>query len=164
MLTLEDADLIREFTGIDEILPLEDLTEYLKDVRVLYVPHYPAENRGGSRETILHHNKLVALDPWDGVLPREQRFISLLCTRFPCVEIRDLSPILDSLRLVKSEREIFLLREAGKLSALAITEAMRIIEPGMMEYHLRAVANYIFISHGAFGEGYHSIVASGRNI
>ncbi len=164
ILTLEDADLIREFTGIDEILPLEDLIGYLKDVRILYVPHDPAENRGESRETILHYNKLVALDPWDGILPREQRFISLLRTRFPHIEIRDLSPILDSLRLVKNEREISLLREAGKLSALAVTEAMRITKPGMMEYNLRAVANYIFISHGAFGEGYHSIVASGRNI
>jgi Xaa-Pro aminopeptidase len=159
ILTLEDADLIREFTGIDEILPLEDLTEYLKDARILYVPYGSAENRAES-----HSNRLVALDPWNESLPREQRFISLLRTRFPHVTIRDLSPILDSLRLVKSEREISLLREAGKLSALAVTEAMRITKPGMMEYHLRAVANYIFIAHGAFGEGYHSIVASGRNI
>lgn len=163
-LTFEDADLIREFTGIDDVLPLESLTEYLKGIRVLYVPHGPAEDKAESRYTILHSNRLIAIDPWDGSLPREQHFISLLHVRFPHITIRDLSPILDSLRLVKSKREIDLLRKAGNLAALAVTEAMRVTRPGMMEHYLRAVASYIFIAHGASGEGYHSIVASGRNI
>jgi Xaa-Pro aminopeptidase len=84
--------------------------------------------------------------------------------RLPHIDIKDLTPILDSLRLVKSEREIQLLRKAGKLAALAVTEAMRVTRPGVMEYHLRAVANYIFIAYGAAGESYHAIVASGENI
>jgi Xaa-Pro aminopeptidase len=97
-------------------------------------------------------------------LPREQRFICLLRTRFPHLVVKDLTPILNSLRFVKSERELQLLRKAGKLAALAVTEAMRVTKPGIIEYHLRAVANYIFIAHGAAGEGYHAIVASGENI
>jgi hypothetical protein len=38
--------------------------------------------------------------------------ISLLRSRFPSLELRDLSPILDELRLVKSPREISLIGEA----------------------------------------------------
>lgn len=68
------------------------------------------------------------------------------------------------MRLVKSEREIRVLKKAGKLAALAVTEAMRVTRPGLTEYHLRAVANYIFMAHGAAGESYHAIVASGENI
>jgi Xaa-Pro aminopeptidase len=164
VLTIEDADLIKEFTGIDEVLPLDKLMEYLRKVKVVYVPYSPAEGRAETRYTALHAYRLAALDPWDGGLPREQRFISLLRMRLPHIDIKDLTPILDSLRLVKSEREIQLLRKAGKLAALAVTEAMRVTRPGVMEYHLRAVANYIFIAHGAAGESYHAIVASGENI
>ena len=163
-LTLEDADLIKEFTGIDEVLPLDKLMDYLKNVKTIYVPHGPAEDRAETKYTILYSNRLIALDPWDGGISREQRFISLLRARFPHIVIKDLTPILDSLRLVKSEREIRVLRKAGRLAALAVTEAMRITKPGIMEYHLRAVANYIFIAHGATGEGYRAIVASGENI
>jgi Xaa-Pro aminopeptidase len=164
ILTIEDSDSIKEFTGIDEVLPLDKLLCYLRSSKIVYVPHSPAEGRAETRYTALQANKLVALDPWDGGIPREQRFVSLLRARFPHVVIRDLTPILDSLRLVKSEREIQLLRKAGELAALAVTEAMRVTRPGVTEYHLRAVANYIFIAHGAAGESYHAIVASGENI
>ena len=164
ILTAEDAELIKEFTGIDAVHPLEDLTEHLKKVSVLYTPHCPAEGRSETRHLLFQANRLIAFDPWDGRPSREQHLISLLRTRFPRIEIRDLSPILDAMRLVKSPREIELLRKAGHLSALAVTEAMRATKPGMMEYQLRALANYVYMMHGAWGEGYASIVASGSNI
>jgi Xaa-Pro aminopeptidase len=71
--------------------------------------------------------------------------------------------VLDERRAVKSPREIDLLRRAGHLSAVAITEAMRATRPGMVEYQLGAIADHIFLSHGARGEGYRSIIASGKN-
>ncbi|MEM1732767.1 MAG: Xaa-Pro peptidase family protein [Desulfurococcaceae archaeon] len=163
-LTLEDSDLIREFSGIDEVLPLEDLFEHLKDVKTLYVPHRPSEGWAESRYTVTYANMLIALDPWDGRIPREQHLIGLLKARFPKMVIKDLTPILDSMRLIKSDREIKLLRKAGELAALAVTEAMRITRPGLMEYHLRAIASFIFIAHGGSGEGYLSIIATGNNI
>src|SRR6185295_8777097 len=77
---------------------------------------------------------------------------------------RDLSPILDELRLIKSPRELELLRRAGTLSALAVREAMRSTRPGLREHHLEAVARYLFRLNGATGEGYCAIVASGAHI
>ena len=43
------------------------------------------------------------------------------------------------MRLVKSPREIALIREATRLSSLGILEAMKAAQPGMYEYELEAV-------------------------
>ena len=51
----------------------------------------------------------------------------------PGADIQDLAPILDGLRLVKSESEIALLRKAGTLTGVAVAEAMRSTQPGVME-------------------------------
>jgi Xaa-Pro aminopeptidase len=55
------------------------------------------------------------------------------------------------------------MRLAGRLSALAITEAMRCTKPGVMEYQLGAVADYIFLVNGARGGAYRPIIAGGAN-
>jgi Xaa-Pro aminopeptidase len=78
--------------------------------------------------------------------------------------IHDLSPILDGLRLIKSPRELDLMRRAGRLTALATAQAMRATAPGRMEYQLAAVADYLFAVGGARGPGYRAIVAGGANI
>ena len=159
----EDAGAIRRATGLDAVHGLEMLSEHLKKVKVLYTPHSPAEGFQCSRDTLQHGDKLMSSDPWDGRLSREQHFLALLRMRLPWTEIRDLSPALDALRLVKSARELALLREAGRLSALAVTEAMRATKPGMYEYHLAALVDFLFQKHGARGHSYRPIIAGGVN-
>jgi Xaa-Pro aminopeptidase len=107
---------------------------------------------------------MAARDPWDGQPSREQRLIALLRSRFPQVVVRDLTPILDELRSIKSPREIAMLRRAGRLCAQAAREAMRATRPGVLEYQLGALANYIYSVNGAQGEGYRPIIAGGENI
>jgi Xaa-Pro aminopeptidase len=161
---VEDGDLVKEITGADEVYGLEKLSEHLADAKLVYTPHAPAGVRATTRHHLLLANKMVAQDPWDGQPSREQRLISLLCSRFPKIEVRDLTPILDELRSVKSPREINTMRRAGQLCAQAIREAMRVTHPGILEYQLGALANYIYMLNGARGEGYHPIIASGENI
>lgn len=50
----------------------------------------------------------------------------------PC----DLDPIVDTLRAIKSAREIAVIREATRITGLGIMEAMRDARPGMKEYEL----------------------------
>jgi len=161
---VEDADLVKEITGADEIHGVEKLSEHLIDARVVYTPHAPAEVRATTRHHLLRANKMVAQDPWDGQPSREQRFISLLRSRFPEIEVRDLTPILDELRSIKSPREVDVMRRSGRLCARAVREAMRMTQPGVLEYQLGALANYIYRLNGAVGEGYRPIIASGENI
>jgi Xaa-Pro aminopeptidase len=79
------------------------------------------------------------------------------------IEVKDLSPTLDQLRLIKSPHEIALLRKATRLSGLALMEAMRSTQPGIKEYELDAMAKYVYYRNGAQGEAYYSLIASGPN-
>ena len=164
VLTADDADLARQLTGVDKVCGLEALASDLAEASVLYTPHAPAEGRMGSRDELLRANAKVAADPWDAAPPREQLFTQRLRQNNPRAEVRDLSPILDSLRAVKSEAEMRLLRRAGALSAMAVMEAMRITRPGLMEYQLGALAEYLYLFGGARGDGYRPIIAGGANI
>jgi Xaa-Pro aminopeptidase len=55
------------------------------------------------------------------------------------------------------------MREAGRLTGLAVIEAMRSTEPGLFEYELSAVADFVFQQGGARGGSYEAIVATGTN-
>ena len=161
---VEDVDLVKGMTGADEVYGLEKLSEHLADAELVYTPHAPAGVRAATRYHLLLANQMVAQDPWDGQPSREQRLISLLRSRFPKMEVRDLTPILDELRSVKSPHEINVMRRAGQLCAHAIREAMRVTCPGILEYQLGALANYIYMLNDARGEGYRPIIAGGENI
>jgi Xaa-Pro aminopeptidase len=127
----------------------------------IYAEFEPAEGQGQSRGELRMANAQIASDPWDGRLPRESRFVELLRIRNPRAEVRNLSPILDELRAIKSPREIALIRRASQLAGLGVMEAMRSTEPGVYEYQLDAAARYIFLVNDAKLEAYRSITAAG---
>lgn len=164
VLAAETPDAVRALTGVDEVHGHEALEPRLRGISTLYTPHQPAEGRLASRDELRRSAAATAADPWDAALPREERFIGLLRERVPGVEIRDLSPVLDDMRLIKSPREVAVMRRAGELCALAVREAIRITRPGMYEYQLGAMADYVYRLHGARGEGYRAIIAGGENI
>ncbi|CDM66983.1 aminopeptidase P N-terminal domain-containing protein [Pyrinomonas methylaliphatogenes] len=167
VLSAEDAELAKRLTGVDETLSTQMLTvDWLRQflgrpTPVIYTPFAPAEGAAQSRGELLAANASIALDYWDGRPSREAHFVGLLRTRLPQIEVRDLSPILDELRSVKSPREIALIRRASQLAGLGIIEAMKATRPGIYEYQLDAVARYVYLVNGARLEGYRSIVASG---
>lgn len=161
---LEDAALVQSLTGVDAVCPREALSEHLAEARVVYTPHAPAELRAETRHDLVRANQKGAHDPWDGLPAREQRLIALLRSRFPRVEVRDLTQILDALRSVKSPREVAVMRRAGRLCAQAVREAMRVTGPGVIEGQLGALANYIYAVNGAQGEGYRPIIGGGEAI
>ena len=160
----EDDELVRAVTGMDEVCTRDVLAEHLADARLVYTPHAPGELRADTRDGLLLANQMVAQDPWDGQPAREQRLISLLRSRFPKIEVRDLTPILDRMRSIKSPREVDVMRQTGYLSATAVREAMRVTRPGIVESQLGALANYIYQVHGARDVGYRPIIAGGDNI
>ncbi|WP_075182388.1 Xaa-Pro aminopeptidase [Pantoea sp. 1.19] len=77
--------------------------------------------------------------------------------------VTDWRPWLHEMRLFKSEEELNLLREAGRISALAHTRAMQQCRPGMMEYQLEGEIHHEFTRHGARYPAYNTIVGSGEN-
>jgi Xaa-Pro aminopeptidase len=159
-----DVDTVLHLTGVDSLHSLEHLGAYLSGVRTLYTPHRPAEGALSSRDVLEAGARLAATDPWEAAVSREAHFAGLLRARQPEAEIRDLSPILDALRLVKSPQEIEVMRRSAQLSGLAATEAMRATRPGVIEGQLGAVAEFIYQAGGARGSGYRAIIAGGENI
>ncbi|MEX2115262.1 MAG: Xaa-Pro peptidase family protein [Bacteroidota bacterium] len=168
LLAAEDDSLIRHLAGVDAVYPVELLSEHLGrhargGEKTVFIPFQPAEGFAMSRDLAVRYNTDLAADPWDGRTPRESQFLQLVQSRFLQFVIRDLSPILDELRLIKSEREIALIRKATRLSGLALIEGMRSTEPGVYEHELDAMAKYIYYRNGAQGEAYYSLIASGPN-
>ena len=81
----------------------------------------------------------------------------------PCCEQVDLDHILAELRLIKSAAEIKLMRKAADVSAEAHCRAMRFCQPGQYEYQLQAEIEHQFMTSGATGPAYTSIVGGGKN-
>lgn len=77
--------------------------------------------------------------------------------------VRNVRPIVDSMRLVKDEIEIAALRRASLLSAEAHNDLITAARPGMFEYEMEAVIEAGFRRRGADRVGYPSIVGSGFN-
>ena len=167
ILSADDAEPVRLLTGVDKVASTKTMNsdwihQLVRGPRtVVYTPFTPAEGAAQSRAEIRAANAAIALDYWDGRLSREAHLVQLLRTRLPRTDVRDLTPILDELRSVKSPREIALIRRASQLAGRGIIEAIKSTRPGATEYQLDAVARYVFLANGARLEGYRSITASG---
>jgi Xaa-Pro aminopeptidase len=169
VISASDADLVKQLTGVASIWSAKDMTE--EKMRQLaggsgtsiYTPFSPAEANGQSRDELRSANSAITADPWDGRPSREANFQALLKSRFPGSEIKNLTPILDELRSVKSPREIALIRRASQLAGHGLMAAMRSTRPGVFEFQLDAAARFVFLAGGARLEGYRSITAAGTD-
>jgi Xaa-Pro aminopeptidase len=78
-------------------------------------------------------------------------------------DVRNVVPVLDSLRLVKDPAELARLRRAIDITAQAHRAALRALAPDLYEYQVEAVVEYTFRNLGADRVGFPSIVGSGPN-
>ena len=169
LVSAEDTAIVIERTGVDNVQGVEFLARDLAMAQihlpapVLYVPFSPAEGVAASRDEMLRQAAEIASDPWDGRGTRTGQLLSLMRSRFPSFEIRDLSPILDPLRLVMSPLEVSLIRTASRIAGLGIMEAIRGTRPGLFEYQLNAAARYVFQVNDARYDGYPAIIGGGTN-
>jgi Xaa-Pro aminopeptidase len=179
VLSADDAELVKRLTGADEVQPVDAMARDNwplgvpppppagaapappREPAAIYAEFAPAEGAEQSRGELQGAETARALDFWDGGVSRQRRFVELLRVRQPRSEVRDLNPILDELRGIKSAREIALIRRASLLAGLGLMEAIRSTEPGVTEYQLDAAARYVFLLHGARLEAYRSITAAG---
>lgn len=91
----------------------------------------------------------------------EYRFVDEMKARYPLHQYERAARILRDLRGVKTEFEIDVTRKAIEITHNAFTRVMKFIRPGVMEYEIHAEIIHSFISQGASGEAYGSIIASG---
>jgi Xaa-Pro aminopeptidase len=153
--------------GVEAALPAADFSAAIaalaSDARTIFTP-FAAEALGsqsqGDPTRFWNTNRQ---DPWDGRDSREAAFLAKLKAAAPQSEIKNLDPILNALRAVKSPREIAIIREATRIAGLGVMEAMRDARPGMHEYELQADAEFVFKKFGAIGPSYFALIATGEN-
>jgi Xaa-Pro aminopeptidase len=152
-------------TGIERVVSREEFATTAKMLggRVVYTTFRGETRSAGTPDRELSHATATKEDPWDGRPSREAWFQAKLREQATPADIKNLDPILDGMRLVKSPREIALVREATRISGEGIMEAMRSTQPGMFEYEIGAIADYVFRRNNSQGVGYYALVAAGTN-
>src|SRR5207245_11579045 len=123
-----EAGLVKRVTGAGAAASTKGMTE--ESMRqwigtsgtVIYTPFAPAEGNAQSRDELRAANAAITSDIWDGRPSREAHLVQRLRARFPGAEVRDLTPILDEIRAVKSPREIALIRRASQLAGCGLIE------------------------------------------
>ena len=163
--TLVPGDDAVTLTGIERVLPREEFAGAVKALsgRVVYTT-FRGETRGaGTPDREASHAAARRADPWDNEPAREEWFMNKLREKAPGIQFKDFDPVIDALRMIKSDREIALIQKSTQIAAEGLMEAMRSAEPGMYEYELAAIADYVFKKNNAQGPAYFALVASGRN-
>jgi len=165
--SLVPGDETAKALGVDAAVTDADFTAAVAalatDRRIIYTP-FAAEVLGsqsqGDPTRFWSANKA---DRWDGRDSREAAFVEKLKAAAPQSEIKNLDPVLNALRAIKSPREVAVIREATRIAGDGIIEAMHDARPGMHEYELQADAEFVFKKAGALGAAYFALIATGRN-
>lgn len=104
-----------------------------------------------------HHGKAT------GPLSRNHRFVHWCQEEFPLHQYRNVAPLIQTLRAIKSNEEIALIRRACAITHDAFLTACGVIHPGVYEYEIEAEYAREIIRQGARGFAYEPIIASGGN-
>jgi len=164
------SETARRQFGAMEVLPLNMLDVTLsrafgsgQDVDVWARLGFPDKSDGARPETGLD-NAMQYIHPYGATRPADLEAVRLLRERYPMAHFRDVTPLIDSLRNLKTPQEIAVLRRNGKLSASGHLRAIAHAHPGMWQYQIEAEAEYVFHMGGAQGDAYPAIVGSGDNV
>jgi Xaa-Pro aminopeptidase len=93
----------------------------------------------------------------------QKRFVQQVKSQYPMHNYGRTAPILNALRMVKSEDEIAITRQACDITAKAFRRCLDTVKPGMYEYEVQAEIEYIFKQNNATGHAYAPIIAGGKN-
>lgn len=154
-------------TGIETVVAREEFRQAVVEIgqesRIMYLPFRAEALHAATPRYTANHANISAADPWDGRRSREAAFLENIRAAAPSSEVRDLDSILDAMRLIKSPREVEMMRTATRISGEAIIEGMRSARVGLFEYELEAVGDYVFKRNNSQGNAYFALIASGDN-
>ncbi len=116
----------------------------LKQVQALYLPAFPEDFSGEIAKT---------LEPI-----REN--LRSICRS---VQLKEPTPLVSAMRVVKSSEEITLIRHSTEISSRAHMQAMMSAEPGMYGYEIQAVLEYVFAKQGSSSPAFPTRINVGKN-
>jgi Xaa-Pro aminopeptidase len=104
------------------------------------------------------HNRAVKQ-----VETRNDRFIKWCKEKYPLYEYKRSAPIMQSLRCIKSNIEIELIKKACDITAKSFQRILSFIKPGVYEFEIEAEFVHEFIKNRSRGPAYQPIIASGSS-
>ena len=93
----------------------------------------------------------------------QQRFVKKIKALYPMHNYGRTAPILNALRMVKSEEEIAVTQHACDITAKAFRRCLETVKPDLYEYQVQAEIEYVFKYNNARGHAYAPIIAGGKN-
>lgn len=161
-----EDEWVPPLTGFTEVRPAKELVPLLKESAtagtVVWISKEPWITLSGCWDRAVPYDRAIERDPLDGRDSREDALEANL-RELLGAEVRDCAPILAEMRRVKRPEEIAALRRAAQIGARAMTEAVRSTRPGVGEWELEAVMDFVHRREGATGPAYHGIVGCGPN-
>lgn len=175
-----DADdaWVRELTGIEDVRAndagrggnralleaLDAMVEAQPD-RPLWTIQTGWIGLSGAYDSSVPYDAARRKDSLDGRESREDALARHLRERYAEreLEVKDLTPELWDMRVIKTPEEVDAVRRASRASAVALREAMRSTRPGLGEWDLDALLTWQQRRAGADGPAYAPIVGSGAN-
>jgi Xaa-Pro aminopeptidase len=158
----------KEKTGFTEIYQVSFFDEYIgrnlsRTGMILHLRLSPADTIDNARsETLIFTARQARLHYNDQISIDNHRILKLK-ERFPAAEVKDITPFIDAMRVIKSPEEIEVMRRNGRISAAGVQQAMLATRPGGYEYEIEAAAMHVVLKNGATGAAYPPIVGSGPN-
>jgi Xaa-Pro aminopeptidase len=167
----EPIDMVTDpvsYTGLTAVMKPSLLAGYLdercKTINKIYTGFLPEElPRECTNEKLRILKRTMSENEWDMRLTKEMQFVGQLKSRFPTISIEDCSNSIHELRIIKSDAEIALLREAGKIGVEAHLALMRATRPGVKEQELAALFEYTCKRLGAQDLAYNTIICTDIN-
>ncbi len=92
-----------------------------------------------------------------------EKKIIKFCERFPDLKFRSPAILISSLRRIKSETEIAALQTAIDITLAAQREAFKAMSPGLFEYQIEAIIEFVFKYSGSQQLSFETIVGAGPN-
>lgn len=149
---LEPGSAAAAATGVDATYPVAEFAArfrgMVRGARTIYLPF---------GEELFAPAGLAA--PGDFA----RQFRASLAPLAPGVEWKDLSPIVERMRLVKDGHEVAAMRRAAEISGKGMIEGMRALRPGMNDRELAGLMEYVWKREGSPRSSFPPIVSSGPN-
>lgn len=123
-----------------------------QDVLAQYLKYY---SKAVGDETIKKALKAESIE--------EKQLIAASISMETNLDTQNLSSLMASMREIKTEEEIDLLRKAVDISCIGQREVMKALHPKMSETEVQGIHEFVFKKYGAEFEGYPSIVGAGHN-
>ncbi|MCI0437299.1 MAG: Xaa-Pro peptidase family protein [Gemmatimonadetes bacterium] len=138
-------------TGVHEVVPIVEFARRLADLTA-----------GARRVWFLRDGSTPYVPPGlDAARTYRQQLEASILKLLPAVQVADVSPLVNRMRLVKDEHEIRALRRAAGISALGLVEAMRLTRPGLNDLEVAGFMEYIWKREGSPRPSFATIVMSG---